>query len=160
MKRHVLALALTAAAALATQPGAASAEAAAEVLSLINQQRAQHGCGALTPDPALTRAAQGHAQAMSQQNFFSHTGKNGSTLKSRARAAGYSGGRLAENIAAGWTTPARAVAEWMNSPGHRKNILTCAYTRTGIAMVYDPKDAPLPGQKYPMKYYWVETFGN
>ena len=78
-------------------PGAAasSAEAEAQVLDLINAQRAAKGCKALALNGQLQAAAEGHARAMAVQNFFGHTGKNGSQLKSRVRAAGYKGGRLA-----------------------------------------------------------------
>ena len=48
--------------------------------------------------------------------------------------------------------------DWLASAGHRKNILDCALSETGIAVVYQPDDKPLKGQKYAMKYYWVEVF--
>ncbi len=131
----------------------------AEVLALINQERAKKGCGPLTDNAKLTKAAYRHAEAMAKQDFFSHTGKNGSTLRSRTRAAGYHGRSLAENIAAGYATPEKVVAQWMASPGHRKNILTCKYTESGIGLYYEADDAPLPGQQYAMKYYWVQDFG-
>jgi uncharacterized protein YkwD len=131
----------------------------ADVLALVNKERAKKGCGPLKMNAQLTAAARGHATAMGKQNFFSHTGKNGSTLRSRLKAAGYHGSASAENIAAGYSTPEKAVAQWMASTGHRKNILTCKYTETGIGLYYDANDAPLPGQKYAMKYYWVQTFG-
>jgi uncharacterized protein YkwD len=154
----VLAMALaTAAVPVAAGPAAGGPEA--EVLALINQERAQKGCGPLTMNAQLSRAAARHAEAMGRKDFFSHTGANGSTLRSRTRAAGYKGRSLAENIAAGYASPAQTVEKWMASPGHRANILTCKYTETGIGLYYDPDDAPLPGQKYAMKYYWVQDFG-
>ena len=131
-----------------------------EALDLINQERAKHGCRALTVNDQLTAAAQGHATAMATQNFFGHKGPTGSTLRSRARSAGYRGGALAENIAAGWSSPQQTVDQWMASSGHRKNILACKYRETGIAMVYDPNDTPIPGQlSHPLRYYWVQVFG-
>jgi uncharacterized protein YkwD len=158
MRTKVIAAALAAVMAAGLMPSGAMAQEA-EVLALINKERAKGGCGPLKLNAQLTAAAKGHAEAMGKQNFFSHTGKNGSTLRSRLAAAGYRGGAVAENIAAGGATPEKAVAQWMASSGHRKNILTCKYSETGIGMYYDPKDAPLPGQKYAMKYYWVQTFG-
>ncbi len=144
----------------ASLPVAAMTTQESEVLDLINQERARHGCGALSVNARLSAAAEGHAVAMANKNFFGHKGPNGSTLRSRSNAAGYRGGALAENIAAGWSTPQKTVAEWMASSGHRRNILTCKYRETGIAMVYDPNDAPIPGQpSHPMKYYWVQVFG-
>lgn len=156
MRRLTIALTL----ALTALAAPAMADPAEEVLALVNRARAAAGCGPLTMDAQLTRAATAHARAMARQNFFSHTGKNGSTLRSRARAAGYHGGALAENIAAGWTTPERTVERWLGSKGHRKNMLSCSYRTTGIGVVYDPEDAPLPGQKYAYKYYWVQDFGD
>jgi len=154
MRALVTALAV----AMAVTPAVAVAQEA-EVLQLINKERAKKGCAPLTMNSQLSAAAKGHATAMAKQNFFSHKGKNGSTLRSRATKAGYKGRKLGENIAAGWPTPAKAVSQWMNSSGHRKNILTCSFKETGIAMVYDPNDAPLPGNSHAMKYYWVQVFG-
>lgn len=131
-----------------------------EVLDLINRERARHGCGALSVNDSLSAAAERHATAMATKNFFGHKGPNGSTLRSRTSSAGYRGRSLAENIAAGWSSPQQTVEQWMASSGHRKNILTCKYRETGIAMVYEPNDAPIPGQKsHPLKYYWVQVFG-
>lgn len=155
MRALVTALAL----AMAVTPAAVVAQEA-EVLQMVNKERAKKGCAPLKMNSQLTAAAKGHANAMAKQNFFSHKGKGGSTLRSRASGAGYKGRKLGENIAAGWPTPAKAVEQWMNSSGHRKNILTCAFKDTGIAMVYDPNDAPLPGNSYAMKYYWVQVFGS
>ena len=146
----VVALGLMAPAAMAQE---------AEVLSLVNQARAAKGCPALVVNPKLQAAAAGHAKAMSKQNFFGHKGKNGSTPGRRATAQGYNWSKVAENIAMGWPTPERTVQDWMASSGHRQNILDCSLRETGIAVVYDPNDAPLPGNSYAMKYYWVQTFG-
>lgn len=129
-------------------------------LQAINAQRAKAGCPALRPNPALQAAAMAHATAMAQQNFFDHKGRDGSTMKTRIEAAGYSWGALAENIAAGQSTAADVVASWMASPGHRANILNCALRETGLAVVYQKDDAPLKGKTYPMYYYWVQTFGS
>jgi uncharacterized protein YkwD len=153
-----LAMILTTAAA-PVLAGPVTAGPESEVLALINQERARKGCGPLTMNTQLSKAAARHAEAMAREDFFSHTGANGSTLRSRTRSAGYHGRSLAENIAAGYATPAQTVEKWMASPGHRENILTCKYTETGIGLYYDPDDAPLPGQKYAMKYYWVQDFG-
>ena len=145
--------------AMAAGPLAAQTESEAEVLALINAQRAAVGCPALVLNSQLDAAAEGHARAMAVQNFFSHTGKNGSKLKSRVRAAGYKGGRLAENIANGQKTASAVVSAWLGSGGHAKNIMNCAYRDTGIAVVYQADDEPLPGKSYAPRYYWVQTFG-
>ncbi|MFN3606233.1 MAG: CAP domain-containing protein [Cypionkella sp.] len=131
-----------------------------EALAIINAQRAQVGCGALKLHPALQKAAAGHASAMAAQNFFSHTGKNGSKLKGRINAAGYKWRAIAENIAAGQTSAAQVVSVWMQSAGHRQNMLNCAYSETGLAVVHQPDDQPIKGNSYPFYYYWVQTFGS
>jgi uncharacterized protein YkwD len=129
-----------------------------QVLALANAARAKAGCAPLQREARLTAAATGHARAMAKQNFFGHTSKNGASLRQRVNAQGYRYRAAAENIAAGRSTAGEAMQTWMNSAGHRKNLLNCRYAQTGIAMVYQADDAPLPGQQYPMKYYWVQVF--
>lgn len=146
-------------AAMTVPVAASNAEIEAEVLALVNAERASGGCQPLSFNSQLQAAAQGHARAMAEQNFFSHTGKNGSKLKSRARGAGYKGGRLAENIANGQKSAAAVVAAWMGSKGHVRNIMNCAYKDTGIALVYQADDRPLPGKSYAPRFYWVQDFG-
>lgn len=136
----------------------ARADVASEVLALVNDQRAAAGCGPLAANAKLAKAAQRHANAMAAKNFFDHKGKDGSTFGSRIKAAGYKYSQAAENIAAGHSTPAKVVSKWMASAGHRKNILNCAYTETGIGHVFEEGDTPLPGQKYAMKHYWSQNF--
>jgi uncharacterized protein YkwD len=135
------------------------ADAAQEALDLINKNRAQVGCAALVMVPQLLAAAKGHATAMAEQNFFSHTGKDGSKMGQRIKAQGYRGRKMAENIAAGQRSAGDAVAAWMSSAGHNRNILDCDFTETGLAMVYQADDQPLKGNSYPFQYYWVQTFG-
>lgn len=138
---------------------ALAAEADNAVLASVNAARAQAGCGALRMNAQLVTAAQGHAQAMAAKNFFGHQGKDGSKLASRIKRAGYRYSNAAENIAAGQSSPAEVMQAWLGSSGHRKNMLNCNLTETGIAVVYQPDDAPLKGQKYAYKYYWVQVFG-
>jgi|LauGreSBDMM110SN_4_FD.fasta_scaffold211308_2 uncharacterized protein YkwD len=128
-------------------------------LSLINSARAKAGCAVLAVSPKLQSAAAGHAKAMARQNFFSHTGKNGSTAKSRINASGYGWSAIAENIAAGQSSAKEVVSTWLASAGHKKNMLNCTYTQTGLAVIYQADDAPLKGYQYPFKYYWVQVFG-
>ena len=89
-------------------------------LSLINTARAKAGCAALAVNPKLKSAAAGHAKAMARQNFFSHTGKNGSTAKSRINAARYGWSAIAENIAAGQPSAKEVVSTWLASAGQKK----------------------------------------
>ncbi|MEO1164568.1 MAG: CAP domain-containing protein [Chloroflexota bacterium] len=108
-----------------------------DVMALTNAERTSRGLNALTWDTCLYRAAEFHSQDMVDNNFFSHTGSNGSSLAQRAIAQGYNYRNLGENIAWGQRTPAIVVNAWMNSDGHRRNILNANFTNIGIGLVYD-----------------------
>lgn len=150
---------LSAAVLLFLGSGAVFANEEAKALTAINAARVKAGCAALEVNPKLQAAAKGHAMAMAEKNFFSHTGKNGSKLSGRAKAQGYRFSQLAENIAIGQSSAVEVVRSWMGSPGHRRNALDCGLKETGIAMVYQADDKPIEGMKHPMKYYWVQVFG-
>lgn len=137
----------------------AVADPAQSVLASVNAIRAKAGCGPLKFNTSLMAAAKLHARNMAEQNFFGHTGKDGRGFASRIRGQGYRYGLAAENIAAGQPTVDRAVKAWLDSPGHRRNILNCKFRDTGIAMVYQPDDRPLRGQSRGLRYYWVQLFG-
>lgn len=128
------------------------------VLSAVNAARASAGCGPLRPNPKLMAAARSHARAMAEQDFFAHAGKDGSRFSSRIRRQGYDYRAAAENIAAGQTSAGEVVRSWLKSPGHRRNMLDCTMQETGIALVYQPDDRPLRGQRAPLRYYWVQIF--
>jgi hypothetical protein len=121
-------------------------------LGLINQYRAQNGLEPLAMSPTLTTAARDHSQDMATQNYFDHTGLNGSTFSQRIAAAGYPGGTLAENIFAGDPTAQGAFEWWRNSPGHNANMLNPAYKAIGIGR------ATAPGSDF--GWYWTTTFGD
>lgn len=140
-------------------PAPALADPAQSVLASVNALRAKAGCGPLKLNKALMAAAQTHATNMAEQDFFGHTGKDGRGFASRIRKQGYTYGLAAENIAAGQPTVERAIKAWLESPGHRRNILNCKFRDTGIAMVYQPDDRPLRGQSRGLRYYWVQLFG-
>jgi uncharacterized protein YkwD len=111
----------------------------AAVLCLVNQQRTGNGLVALTDNAALDRAAQAHSEDMVARSFFSHTTPDGTAFSTRILAAGYPAGAraMAENIAWGsgsLGTPAQVVTDWMNSPGHRANILNGALRESGIGI--------------------------
>ncbi len=89
-----------------------------------NALRANAGLEPLSVSAALTRAAGGHARDMAQNDFFSHTGSDGSGIGDRARAAGYGFCFIAENIAQGQSSLDAVMTGWMNSTGHRINILS------------------------------------
>jgi uncharacterized protein YkwD len=106
---------------------------AQQVFALVNQARAQAGCKPLTDDPRLDTAAQQHSDDMANRNYFSHTTPEGVTFDKRETAAGYPspGG---ENIAQGQTTAQQVMTDWMNSAGHRANILNCSFVAIGIGV--------------------------
>jgi hypothetical protein len=123
----------------------------AELLRLTNAERTQRGLSALTLNAQLGQAAQHHAADMAQQNYFSHTGKNGSSMGDRVKATGYRYSYAGENIATGQQTPAAVLNAWMNSEGHRKNILSPNFTEIGFGYSYSAQSD--------YGHYWVQVFG-
>ncbi|MFZ5884806.1 MAG: CAP domain-containing protein, partial [Chloroflexota bacterium] len=123
----------------------------ARVLELINIERAKVGLPALLSQSQLATAARLHSADMACNNFFSHTGSDGASLSERVERQGYSWLYLGENIAAGYPTPESVVDAWMNSSGHRANILNANYTEIGIGYAY----------WYDSTYgaYWTTDFG-
>ena len=121
---------------------------AAQLLTLVNAQRAKAGCKAVTLDARLTAAAAGHAQDMATHDYFSHTSRDGRTFVDRIEAPGYPVPR-SENIAAGQPTVAAVMNAWMRSAGHRANILDCSAVAMGAASAH--------GGSYGI--YWVQDFG-
>jgi uncharacterized protein YkwD len=89
---------------------------------------------------------------MADGNFFSHTGWDGSTMVGRVQATGYADWSfLAENLAAGYRTPEQAVAAWMNSAGHRANILSTRTREIGVGQGFSASST--------YKIYWVADLG-
>jgi uncharacterized protein YkwD len=106
--------------------------AEAQVLTLVNAERAAAGCGALAADPALAAVARSHSQDMRDRGFFSHENPDGLSPFQRAERAGISA--RAENIARGQEDAAAVMDAWMKSSGHRANILNCGLTRLGVGV--------------------------
>ncbi len=120
---------------------------ATEVLTLVNQHRANAGCTPLKLDARLTQAATAHSQDMARNDYFSHTSRDGRTMEQRIRAAGYPSPG-AENIAMGQSSAQAVVNDWMNSEGHRANILNCSLVAMGLGTAESAKGL-----------YWTQTFG-
>ena len=116
-----------------------------QVVDLVNEARADAGCSALDIDARLTRAAQGHSTDMSDNDYFSHTSQDGRTFVDRVKAAGYPSPG-AENIAMGQRSPEDVMDAWMNSDGHRENILNCDLQAIGVGL-------DTAG------WYWTQDFG-
>ncbi|MER6565507.1 sigma-70 family RNA polymerase sigma factor [Streptomyces sp. NPDC001093] len=119
-----------------------------QVVALVNKQRAGVGCGPLTEDPQLQKAAQGHSDDMAARHFFDHTNPDGADPGQRITAAGYRWSTYGENIAQGQQTAAAVMDSWMNSPGHRANILNCSFKDIGVGV---HKGAGGP--------WWTQDFG-
>jgi uncharacterized protein YkwD len=101
--------------------------------SALNQFRANYGLGGLQEDSVLSTAAQAYAEDMARGGYFSHTGRDGSNVAVRARAAGCHGrGYFAENIAWGQRTVQDAFNGWAASSGHRANMLGRNYGAYGL----------------------------
>lgn len=118
-----------------------------QVIALVNAERAKVGCGALTANATLTKAAQGHSDDMAARDFFDHTNPDGAGPGDRVTAAGYPWSTYGENIAMGQSTPEQVMESWMNSPGHRANILNCDFKEIGVGV--HNSGGP----------YWTQVFG-
>lgn len=116
-------------------PQAQEATYAKEVLNLVNAERAKHGLKALTLDTKLNAVALAHSNDMAKNKYFSHTNLKGQSPFDRMKAAGISYNTAAENIAAGQKSPEQVVESWMNSEGHRKNILNGTFAKMGLGYV-------------------------
>lgn len=106
-----------------------------EVVRLVNTLRLENGLGALTYDWELSRVARYKSQDMKDKNYFSHTSPTYGSPYQMMRSFGITYRTAGENIAKGYSTPQAVVNAWMDSPGHRANILNASYTRIGVGYV-------------------------
>ncbi len=130
------------------------------VVELVNVER-QNGAvcdgASMPPVPslalhaALHQSARGHAEDMAAQGYFDHNSLDGRTPFDRIEAAGYAFSSAAENIAAGSATPEQTMQQWMQSPGHCKNIMSGNYIHIGVGYAFS--DAT----QY--RHFWVQNFG-
>ena len=127
--------------------GIQNSSAASEVVRLTNSARSQNGYAALVEDGALSEAAAVRAREIARS--FSHTRPSGASFSSALSESGVSYLRAGENIASGQKSASEVVNAWMNSPGHRANILNSSYSRIGSASVNI--DGTL---------YWVQLFAD
>lgn len=122
------------------------------ILHQSNAARKAAGCPPLVLDSRLALAAQSHSKDMGTRNFFSHDAPDGTGLGVRVGKSGFVGaGAAGENITAGHTKPENAFEAWMNSPGHRGNILRCSFRSIGIGVFQSPKPSTYT-------YYWTQVF--
>ena len=106
-----------------------------EVVRLVNLRRAEHGRKPLTQDWQLSRVARYKSQDMKDLGYFSHTSPTYGSPFQMMKSFGISYRTAGENIAKGYASPEAVVNAWMNSPGHRANILNSTYTHIGVGFV-------------------------
>jgi uncharacterized protein YkwD len=129
----------------------------AMIFSLTNTEREKNGLAPLVADPALAQIARTHSSDMLAHQYFNHTDLAGCDLSCRFAASGYSYWSIGENIhmMSGYNLNAsdsaqKIVSDWMNSPGHRANMLNASFTRTGVGVavqgstIYSTTDFALP----------------
>ena len=116
-----------------------------EVVRLVNEVRSQNGLKPLTEDWELSRVARYKSQDMHDKGYFSHTSPTYGTPFQMMKSFGLTYRTAGENIAYGYATPQKVMEGWMNSSGHRANILNASYTRIGVGYV-------------PSGNYWTQMF--
>ena len=129
------------------------------LLAVNNARKVARTCGttaypavpALTANAKLDTSSQVHAANMASKNFFSHTGLDGKSPFDRMKAAGYNFSYAGENIAAGNSTVAATMTQWLTSAGHCANIMNKNFTQIGFGYDY--------GATSTYKHYWVQNFG-
>ena len=116
-----------------------------EVVRLVNVERAKNGLSPLTEDWQLSRVARYKSEDMRDRGYFSHTSPTYGSPFQMMKSFGISYKSAGENIAKGYKTPAAVVSGWMNSSGHRANILNSSFTHIGVGFVSNG-------------YYWTQMF--
>lgn len=116
-----------------------------EVISLVNQIRKDNGLKPLTADWELSRVARFKSQDMHDKGYFSHNSPTYGTPFKMIRDFGLNFKTAGENIARGQRTPKAVVDAWMNSSGHRANILKSTYTKIGVGYISNG-------------HYWTQMF--
>ncbi|GEM_PF-5714957 len=139
------------------------------IIDLTNAERQQRGLAALRFNIFLAESAQAHTDDMQQRDYMAHESPEGTTAVDRVKVAGYldefnrcqcsSSYTVGENLAKGQVTAAEVVQGWMDSPGHRKNILNPDFTEIGIGITkFDALKNS--GNFDPASYFWGQNFGN
>jgi uncharacterized protein YkwD len=140
----------TVAVASPAQAATTTTQMQSDIVYWTNQWRVKVGCGKLRPDAKLARAGRDHSAWMARTGTFSHVGVSGSSFVTRARTAGYTSA-MSENIAWGYRTGAEVVYRWMQSPGHRANIVNCTAKAVGVGVVYSANGTPFITQVFGSK---------
>ena len=135
-----------------TGPDAGSiADLEKEVFNLVNEERSKAGASPLEWSDELADVARAHSADMAENDYFSHTDLNGGSFSDRIDAAGIGiKSTGAENIAAGSSTAEAVMNQWMNSEGHRKNILNPDLRKLGVGLAFNSDSE--------YGYYWTQCF--
>jgi len=129
--------------------GSGNAAFEAQVVALVNAERVKAGCKSLAVDARLTAAARGHSIDMAARRYFSHTSPDGVEFATRISNASYRWSGVAENIAKGPPAPRDVMTSWLNSAGHKANIVNCGYRNIGVGVAADATGTLL----------WTQDFG-
>lgn len=119
-----------------------------KVIELVNAERAKVGLSPLTENVELSKVARIKSQDMIDKNYFSHTSPTYGSPFDMMKNFGISYKTAGENIAAGYSTPEAVVNGWMNSEGHRANILSSSFNKIGVGYAVDKNG----------KAYWTQMF--
>jgi uncharacterized protein YkwD len=130
-------------------PGSPESRLEAQVVDLVNTERAKAGCRSVTADPRLTAAARAHSADMAARGYFDHTTPDNVDVAARITAAGFAWTAVAENIAKGPPSATAVMTSWVTNPGHEANIVNCGYDRIGVGVAADASGALL----------WTQDFG-
>ncbi|WP_228977019.1 sigma-70 family RNA polymerase sigma factor [Streptomyces sp. DH12] len=132
----------------ATRPSGGDGSSGDRVTALVNAERARAGCGPVSRNGLLDTAALRHSEDMDARDYFDHSSPDGTDPGDRITAAGYRWSTYGENIARGQQSPEAVMESWMNSPGHRANILNCSFKELGVGR-HDASGGP----------WWTQVFG-
>lgn len=121
---------------------------AQQVADLVNEERSKAGLSSLTMNASLSRVAQAKAEDMRDKNYFSHTSPTYGSPFDMMKQFGISYSAAGENIAKGQRSPESVMTAWMNSQGHRANILNSSYEQIGVGYCTDANG----------NTYWVQMF--
>lgn len=128
--------------------GAPAGSYESSVVSLVNKERAAQGLPALKFNSKLSNVAEAKAADLRDKNYFSHTSPTYGSPFDMMKSFGISYTAAGENIAKGYKTPDAVMQGWMNSPGHKANILNSSFTEIGVGYVTDGSGTG----------YWVQMF--
>ncbi|MFS0576679.1 S-layer homology domain-containing protein [Sporosarcina sp. 179-K 3D1 HS] len=129
-------------------PVAKLADNASKTMELVNEQRTKQGGKPLTHDRELSKVAQAKAEDMAKNDYFSHTSPTYGSVEDMLSRFNYKWTAYGENIAMGYTTPVDVITGWMNSTGHRANILKAEFTHIGSGYATNAQGTT----------YWVHQF--